>query len=171
MTEQAKSSFSDNAIAAAKSAGYMEDSPWFLLYKEIDQAYPNSKFILTLRKDSKAHAMSTWHHARRNGKRVDSEKEERLMITQQRYEKHNSEVREYFSNRPNDLLEVCWENNDGWDKVCSFLGVDKPTIAFPHANAKPKGLLSPLKKKLSRKKIYVLRMKIAQLAMNLKTQH
>ena len=81
------------------------------------------------------------------------------------------EVREYFRNRPDDLLEVCWENNDGWDKLCTFLEVDKPTIAFPHANAKPKGPFSPLMKKLNRKKVYVLRMKIAQFALNLRAQN
>ena len=169
-SNQVANNVTSGAMAAVESAGYLEDSPWFLLYKEIDKAYPNSKFILTLRKDSKTHALSNWHHTLRHDQRVESEKNERLIITQHKYEKHNREVREYFNNRPNDLLEVCWENNDGWEEICSFLGVEQPTIAFPHANAKPKGIFSPLEKKLKRKKVYVFRMKVAQHALSLRNK-
>jgi len=30
------------------------------------------------------------------------------------------------------LLVVCWENGDGWDKLCSFLNKRKPDEPFPH---------------------------------------
>ena len=32
-------------------AGYdaMEDTPWYIIYRELDQMYPGSKFILTIR--------------------------------------------------------------------------------------------------------------------------
>ena len=35
---------------------------------------------------------------------------------------------------PDDLLEVCWENGDGWNELATFLGCELPTSPFPHAN-------------------------------------
>jgi hypothetical protein len=28
----------------------------------------------------------------------------------------------------------CWEDSDGWDSLCSFLGVPIPNAPFPHSN-------------------------------------
>ena len=37
-----------------------------------------------------------------------------------RYLRHYNEVRAYFKDRPNDLLEVSWTDGDGWEKICPF---------------------------------------------------
>jgi len=162
LREQVRNGDISAAMEKVKLAGYVEDAPWFELYKQIDEAYPNSKFILTLRKSSDAHAVSNWHHNFRRGLRDESEKDANMAKTKNRYEYHNAAVRDYFANRPNDILEVCWENNDGWEAICPFLGVDIPLIPFPHANAKPKNAASPITKLLKRKKIYVARMRYEQ---------
>lgn len=47
---------------------------------------------------------------------------------------HNKEVRDYFKDRPDDFLEVNWENGDGWELLCDFLGKEIPDRPFPHAN-------------------------------------
>lgn len=169
LTEQVKRGDIANAIEVAKPAGFLEDSPWFFLYEELDRVYPDSKFILTLRKSSDAHAHSNWQHTLRYGQRELSEKEERIAITRKRYESHNSAVRSYFADRPEDLLEICWEKNEGWEKLCPFLGVDIPLVPIPHANAKPSKVAVPLAKLLKRKKVYVARMKIEQVARKLST--
>ena len=48
------------------------------------------------------------------------------------YHRHNREVREYFRDRGTDLLEVCWENGDGWGELSKFLGHPTPAVPFPH---------------------------------------
>jgi len=43
-------------------------------------------------------------------------------------------VREYFRDRPDDLLEVCWEEKHGWSELASFLNEAFPEVKFPHKN-------------------------------------
>jgi hypothetical protein len=50
------------------------------------------------------------------------------------YERRNQRIREYFEDRPEDLLVVDWEEGDGWIELCDFLDVDVPDLPFPHAN-------------------------------------
>ena len=50
------------------------------------------------------------------------------------YERHNREVQEYFAKRPDDLLIIDLPNDDGWSRLCPFLGHDIPNEPFPHAN-------------------------------------
>ena len=52
------------------------------------------------------------------------------------YNTHHLEVIEYFKNRPDKLLVVCWEDNKGWGSICEFLNIPEPQIAFPHINKK-----------------------------------
>lgn len=52
----------------------------------------------------------------------------------ERYRRHNAEVRQYFSDRGDDLLEVDWSRGDGWNELCGFVGKPVPSIPFPHAN-------------------------------------
>ena len=124
-----------------------EDWPWFEIYRELDQTFPNSKFILTLRKDTDTYVASLKRHHEREGIRKegfvkpyfwdevhgvepadwDYEKSAR------RYERHNREVLEYFGRRINkDLLVVCWEHGDGWAKLGTFLNKEVPDEPFPH---------------------------------------
>ena len=97
-----------------------EDWPWPLIYREIDQAFPGSKFILTRRKDSETWFRSLCdhaelYHASRTWKAVygyeNPKKHKREHI--EYYENHNRGVREYFRDRPDDLLEVCWGKGTG----------------------------------------------------------
>ena len=51
------------------------------------------------------------------------------------YEKHNEAVREYFKDRPEKLLTMCFENGDGWNKLLPFLGIEGTPVAdWPHSN-------------------------------------
>jgi hypothetical protein len=117
-----------------------QDNPWPILYREIDQKYPGSKFILTLRPTddwirsvvshfgSQVTPMRKWIYG------VGSPKgSEQIYID--RYEKHNEGVLRYFSDRPKDLLVLRITEGDGWERLCPFLGVKEvPSIAFPRAN-------------------------------------
>jgi hypothetical protein len=50
------------------------------------------------------------------------------------YEDHLRSVRDYFRDRPDALLDVCWEEGHGWEELSRFLGLAKPEKSFPHAN-------------------------------------
>jgi hypothetical protein len=118
-----------------------EDWPWPLIYRELDGRYPNSKFILTTRRDADVWVRSLKKHATLTGptefRRIaygypmpHGLEDEHKQV----YQRHNAEVREYFRNRPADFLDVCWEDGHGWSEVCTFLGRPVPDKPFPHAN-------------------------------------
>ena len=47
----------------------------------------------------------------------------------------HAEVRRYFSNRPDDLLELNIAGGQGWEALCPFLGLAAPDQPFPRLNA------------------------------------
>lgn len=114
-----------------------EDLPWCYLYKELDRKFAGSRFILTVRKNE-----SDWFDSlRKHDVYIDSDNflsrrgrdYETALAT---YRTHNAGVREFFSGR-SDLLEVCWENGDAWDRLAAFLDRPVPEIPFPHKNKTP----------------------------------
>lgn len=119
----------------------IEDNPYPIIYRDLDQLYPGSKFILTIRepdswyKSVSRHIgnlrdpMHEWIYGFGNGLPKDN-KENTLSV----YNTHNEGVIEYFKNRPEDLLIVDFTKGDGWEKLCSFLLIDVPNTPFPHAN-------------------------------------
>jgi len=115
--------------------------PWALMYREIDGRFPGSKFVLTRRTSSDVWFESLCKHAEWTGPTVHREmlyghsmphdhKAEHVG----RYEAHHAAVREHFADRPDDLLEVCWEEGDGWPELGAFLGLPIGEAPFPHAN-------------------------------------
>jgi hypothetical protein len=50
------------------------------------------------------------------------------------YNNHNQQVIDYFADKPDKLLVICWENKDGWNKLCDFLNKSVPKVPFPHLN-------------------------------------
>lgn len=119
----------------------LEDAPWFMIYKELDQRIPESKFILTLRDEQSWYKSVSRHigHLRNpshewiygRGKGLPMEHMENTIRI---YTNHNREVLEYFKDRPNDLLVVDFKKGAGWEQLCNFLGKDIPPEPFPHAN-------------------------------------
>jgi hypothetical protein len=127
------------ALRLANKYDAFQDNPWPILYPELDARYPGSKFILMLR-NSKAWIQSQVKHFGRKETAMRKwiygvgcpEGHEDIYL--KRFEEHNTKVQCYFKDRPGDLLVMNLANGDGWDKLCPFLGVDVPDIAFPHAN-------------------------------------
>lgn len=116
-----------------------QDWPWPLVYKEMDRRYENSKFVLTRRKNSDVWFKSLKKHSIKKGpteyrkiaygyEMPAGKKPYHVNV----YEEHNEEVRAYFAGREEDFLEVCWEEGDGWEEICGFLGHDVPEVVFPH---------------------------------------
>jgi hypothetical protein len=128
-----------------------EDWPWPLVYKELDQRYEHAKFILTRRANASVWFNSLKRHALRTGPTEYREiaygypmplgkKEEHIAV----YRRHNRDVREYFSGRRGDLLEICWEEGDEWDELCAFLKRPKPDKPLPHEKRGRSEFLSTL---------------------------
>lgn len=135
----------DELIEFARPYGSFEDWPWPLCYRELDAAFPGSKFIFTRRISPDVWFESLCLHAERSGptefRRVIYGHEMPHDFPDQHkafYLKHLQEVRDYFASRPKDFLEVCWEQGDGWKELAEFLGKPVPQIPFPHANKRPK---------------------------------
>ncbi len=123
------------------------DSPIPILYKQLDEAYPNSKFILTVRDHNGWLESVEWLFSKKNPERwtwdkwpvsnilhramygrTDFEK----AVMSDSYHKHNEEVVRYFSDRPNDLL-VMDTNNPSFEWLARFLGQPVPSVPYPWA--------------------------------------
>ena len=88
----------------------VQDTPWFVLYKELDKRYPGAKFILTTRPAEKwiksivTHFKGQYIATHAWIYQVDkAQGNEDTYIRV--YEQHNRDVKEYFKDRPEDLLE------------------------------------------------------------------
>jgi hypothetical protein len=112
------------------------------MYKEIDTQFPGSKFILTMRQSPEVWFASLCKMAMRRGPLTRFEqyiygyaiphghKDEHIDF----YNAHNQAVEDYFRERPEQLLKVCWETGDGWEELANYLGKPVPDQPFPHIN-------------------------------------
>jgi hypothetical protein len=122
-----------------------EDWPWLIYYKEIYNAYPDSKFILTNRNSlSWIKSYKNMLHNQGNASQKMNEIRKFLygldfpLVKEidliNRYERHNEEVERFFEDKKSQLLIVNWEEGDDWKKLCEFLEKDIPNVPFPHSN-------------------------------------
>jgi len=124
----------------------LSDNPIPLLYKQLDKAYPGSKFILTVRDevDWLVSVKKLWDH-KHNPTRylwdvypisnqlhtaLYGRKDFDALVFLDRYRRHNLEVLEYFKDRPDDLLVT----GAGWPALCKFLDKPIPTVPYPRSN-------------------------------------
>jgi hypothetical protein len=127
-----------------------QDNPWPLVYKQMDALHPGSKFILTIRDEQK------WYDSYRNhfegrkstpmkgllyGPQAGCFKDPELYKGRMR--RHNLEVREYFRDRPDDLLVIDVTRDQRWEPICAFLGLPVPDVPFPHSNPRKYTFLPP----------------------------
>jgi hypothetical protein len=123
------------------------DLPITLLYRELDKAYPGSKFILTVRSEeswlrsvrdhfSYRHNPFRWEwdvypFTNRIHQVLYGQTGYDALVMLERYRRHNREVREYFRNRPDALLVMDMETGAGWEELCGFLGKNEPMVPYP----------------------------------------
>lgn len=139
--EELKKKGADLCIEAARDIDAAEDMPWPLYFRELDAAFPGSKFILTLRDLDNWYASVAGHfedrtppmHALTYGpdKANALDHEDHWIATHQA---HLEAVRAWFADRPGDLLEMDLAAGDGWEKLCAFLGKEIPETPFPQKN-------------------------------------
>ncbi|MFD1717381.1 sulfotransferase family protein [Georgenia deserti] len=108
-------------------------------FEEFDRWFPGSKFILHTRNFDDWMRSRMKHVHRNEGSRVrnwqdiDADDWERL------WREQHERVRRYFSDRPDDLLEIDVPAGDGWEKLAPFLGADVPAVPFPRLNVEGSG--------------------------------
>jgi hypothetical protein len=125
----------------------LTDSTVAFMYKELDAAFPGSKFILTVRDVEK------WLLSMRRVRKVypilcmipkasqlfreafgdGYPRDEAAMRAA--FLRHTKEVLAHFEGREN-LLVMDFSAGDGWEKLCRFLGRPVPSTPFPHSNNK-----------------------------------
>mmetsp|Transcript_1215 Transcript_1215/g.1728 ORF Transcript_1215/g.1728 Transcript_1215/m.1728 type:complete len:215 (-) Transcript_1215:74-718(-) len=125
------------------------DGPWLFFYKQFDEWYPGSKFVLTVRNSTRIHVNSEYSKGFRSNTTLktilmqDPSKRpvvhrpfhkglpviDHMRLIARRYELHNAAVLEYFKGRENDLLELCVECDPekALTDLKNFLGCPKLT--------------------------------------------
>lgn len=133
----------DLAVVDAYDA--LTDTPIPSFYRELDQRYPGSKFILTVR------APEGWLNSCKkqfNEKLAAKQNEAHNQLfldlygvtafDEQRfregYDRFVRGVLDHFKDRPDDLLVIDVTAGEGWEKLCPFLGRTAPVLPFPKAN-------------------------------------
>ena len=118
-------------LASMRAYDSFEDWPWPLLYREIDDYFPDARFILTTRRNADVWYRSLCNMAVRMGPFKDFERHiyghampqghraEHLRY----YCEHNRAVEAHFRDRPGKLLRVCWETGDDASSLAEFLGL------------------------------------------------
>jgi hypothetical protein len=131
----------DYVLQKAQGYDVLEGFPWFMIYKELDQRIPESKFILTTReKESWYRSVADhigdlrsppheWIYGR--GKGIPSEDKTHTLSV---YDAHNENIIKYFKDRPDDLLILDLYADDKWQQLCKFLGHEVTDEDYPHSN-------------------------------------
>jgi len=133
----------DLAVVDAHDA--LTDTPIPSFYRELDARYPGSKFILTVR-DSEGWSKSCKKQFTQRDAQRQNEAHQRLFIDlygtdvfdeqgfANGYQRFVNGVRDYFKDRPQDLLTIEISKGEGWERLCQFLGRPVPDIPFPKSN-------------------------------------
>lgn len=152
-------------IQYCKSAQAFQDSPFSFPYTYIalDQAFPGSKFILTVRNDAEQWYKSiTKFHGKKWANGAIPTKEDlmeaingvkgrpwvvnrALFDTPEDqpyrkadfldfYNRHIEDVTRYFKHRPNDLLVINLSERGAYQEFVDFLGVESQYHSFPWEN-------------------------------------
>jgi len=153
-------------IRYCRTAQFFQDVPFSYPYTFIamDQAFPGSKFILTVRKNAEE-----WYDSliRFHGKlwgngnipptaedlksatyiykgqpyhsifyvhNVPKDNPYKKDILIDHYNSHNKNVKDYFRHRPNDLLIINIKNSEDYSRFCKFIEGKKQREGFPWEN-------------------------------------
>ena len=153
-------------IRYCRSADAFQDIPFSLdyAYVALDNAFPGSRFILTVRDSAEQWLRSlSRYHTEKVGKgrlptaedlrqhpyrkvgwlwdyhRLVHGADEHTLYDHDSYVRHyelyNERVREYFRWRPADLLEVNLSDSGAAGRIAEFLGVPPSKVEIPHLNA------------------------------------
>jgi Sulfotransferase domain len=130
------------ALAAARKFDAAQDSPWPVLYRELDAAFPGSKFIHVRRNPEAwiASAVADFGDQPNQIRRItygtlSPRGNEAAWLD--RYARHNAEAQDWFKGRLQDYLPLDLDAGEvGWERICPFLGEPVPDMPWPHVNSR-----------------------------------
>jgi len=124
---------------------------WF--FPQLDETYPNSKFILTVR-DKGEWLKSIESHFEKKANTIAGRVEifGTIKFNEKRfsyvYDLHQKTVKDYFQERKQDLLIIDFRKGEVWENLCDFLDVDIPDEPVPCENSTLDKDIKDLQKKL-----------------------
>ena len=127
----------NKAIPLLQKYDAFQDTPWFLFYRELYQMFPDDYFILTTRENDKwiksvqkhfGNSKFMYHDLIYSTNESLNNETEYLKT----YQNHNHECTLFFEGKSN-FLKIDIQEFE-WDKLTSFLNVNKPFVTFPHVN-------------------------------------
>lgn len=135
----------DKIFSLIEKHDFFYDRPWNHndFYKILNDKYPDSKFILTIRNAKNwhdsyqrfaklIHLRNRWFYKKISLSLYGIEdflSSENIMI--EKFNQRNEEVANYFKNK-NNLLIFNTEQGDGYEKLCNFLNRPILNLNFPH---------------------------------------
>lgn len=127
------------ALGIAQYFDAFADNPWPMLYRDLDTAFPGSKFILTTRDPEEWYKSACKHFGERGSRLREliygaASPIGNRDLYLRRMANHVLDVRCFFSDRPGDLLEFDIARGDAWSELCGFLDKPIPTRDFPRLN-------------------------------------
>jgi hypothetical protein len=120
------------------------DNPYFRIWRQIYDLYPDAKYILTVRdeerwidscvkffRNRRVRPMRVWMFGPHANPARDAASR---LAWLDAYRAHNAAVREFFASRGHQYFEFDPTREGGWDHLCAFLGAPLPDRPWPHAN-------------------------------------
>jgi len=114
-----------------------KDQPWATLYKDIYKLYPDAKYILTIRDSTDRWFKSkSYHQLRASGETAFARAATNKVVYgksmavyneelyKEKYERHNSDVIDFFRDKQDQFIIMCPECGDNEKKLERFLGID-----------------------------------------------
>jgi hypothetical protein len=112
-------------------------------YPQLDERFPKSKFILTIRDKENWLNSCRWKYKEPsnhlgNTIRISIFGCDRFHEStfSHLYDIHRERAIHYFRERPEDFLVFNCDRGHSWRELCDFLGKSTPAIPFPHGNSK-----------------------------------
>lgn len=123
------------------------DIPITANYKLLDRVFPGSKFVYTVRdKEQWLDSIVPYFERKRTWRMneytttIRQSVYKSLFPTREEasaaWDRHDADVKEYFKDRPDDLLIINIVNGDDPKALYDFLNLDRPNLPeqFPHSN-------------------------------------
>ena len=115
------------------------DSPIPHNFEQVDEDYPGSLFIATVRD------LEPWLRSRQRW--FGTERARNLTARREWYDR----LQRHFGDRCDEILFFNLCGGDGWEPLCEFLGVPVPDLPFPHKNVTTVGRARRRRRKRRRK--------------------
>lgn len=141
----------ERAVSVMDSYDGAQDTPWYVLYREMDLAFPGSKFIHVARDtdswiksvigDFSKHTNTI--HEWIYGSATPVGNEDKWAAV---YDQHNKDAQDYFAGRDEDYLFLKLESMaDDAEKIARFLNFPAETPSWPHSNKRAEKDIEKLK--------------------------